>query len=393
MALQGLTVPSPAQGTDWSYTVPGQYVLDVRAVTAQLAATADPGTAVDAGPNGYNGVYSGAPNITWGVTGPFGGGGGLAIQQTAHSADQYIFEYVNSGGQFDVSTFSVDAIVAFSGVGINAMNDLVAIRSASASPPGKWRWIFGLGTSPNSLQMDPSLGVGITLGTGITSNVYTHVGFSWDGTQWIGYINGTAAVTHVGDPPGLTFTDLPLTVGGDLISPQCFDGKIAAVAVYSGALSAARFAAHQAAIATSAAAYKSAVLADTPLALWMLDETVQHFQRSVTLQVTDGTNLLGQFPGFEPAQQSPLFHFTWATDASSASQSGDQSVTFLPIPPLKLYPGMVLRSETLDLTALDQWSDIVVWADTSDSSIPPDGGGPGTVGYLDATLYPDVPTG
>ena len=391
MALQGLVVPSPAQGTDWSYTVPGQYVLDVRAVTAQLVTTSAPTNAADSSGNANIATYFPGTTATFGITGPFGGGGGFAVGLPDLGNTNALATFANGSGQLDAASFTMEAIVWMdNNVDFHNIDFILVDRIPFGAE--RWGWGYLPGVSTGQPRGFDGAGSLFNIGGTFSGNAWHHLAVTQSGGTWTPYLDGVAGTAVSGHNIGAGPLDNTVALAGDESGTgQNIHGKVAAIAFYSAVLPGANIAAHHAAIATSAAAYKAAVLADTPTALWMLDEVVTSFQRSVTLQVTDGTNLLGQFPGFEPVQQSPVFRFTWATDVSSATQSGDQSVTFLPIPALRLYPGMVLRTNTLDIRPTDQWSNVVVWADTSDSSIPPDGGGPGTVGYLDATLYPDVP--
>lgn len=363
MTLQTIAVTQPAAGHDWTYTVPGQWTIDLSSISARLVSATNPTTASDSSPNGNNATYNAAHPVTFGVTGPFGGGGGQAVRDlNINQAGANIATFANGGGALDTATFTAEALVKGNATG-SVFSEIVAGRDTSGSP-GTVRWMLGCQPGfPYSLRAAASNADVFSLLTTFTANAWHHVAVTYDGAQWVGYVDGVASLAVAGHLPTLTTTNKPFGIGGDTLSAQSFQGDMAAAAVFGSALSGAQIAAHYAAVATSAAAYKTAVLTDSPLALWMLDEQVTHYQRTVILEITDGTNVVASFPGFTPTQQSSVFSWTWLVDGQATVQSVDQSTTVVSIPRLVLPAGYVIRSRTVDLAAADQWSNVTIWWD------------------------------
>lgn len=389
MAIQVVHLPNPAAGAEWAYTIPGQYNVTLIGVQATLTVRSPPATAVDSSGNANNATYSGLANIVYGVVGPFGGGGGLAAQITAAVSRLYLASFANAGGQLDLATYSVDALVNYTGTGNVNMNEIFGIRTSDINHPADLRFLYGLSSTGGQRIANTNANVFTLTGVGIALNTWTHVGFSYDGAQWIGYKNGVAGTPVAGNVPG-TVTLKPGNVGGDQIANQDLVGKIAAVAYYSGALAAARFLAHSNAVATSSAAYKAAVLADTPVALWMLDETYSTVARVVTLAIQNGAATVATFPTDTPIASPGTYNYSWQTLGPGAAQSSDGTTITVPIPSLTLPPGYVVGSNTPDIATTDQWSNVTVWFDDGTGTPNPSGTFPP---YLDALLVPTDWTG
>lgn len=391
MTLQRFLVPNPAAGHDWVWVVPGEYNANLISVSAQLVATTNPATSTDQSGNGHNLAYNPAmyAHEVFGATGPFGGGGGLAVDCRNYDSlsNQWLGQASNAGGAFDVPTFSWEAIINPANTGnvfqvVGLINNPIGgglVRCGMGIDRGGGN-IHGIASTSDI----PSLG--LTGGTG----VWSHIVATYDGAQWIGYLNGVGYAAVAGHAPTLTQLLRPLSVMGDGFSGEGVNGFIAALAYFSGALAPANVANHFNAIATSAAAYQTAVLVDTPLAFWMLADVQTHFQRTAILTLTDGTSVIAKYPGFAPTQQSNVFQWTWSVDGSGAAQNATQTVTIVPITPTTLPPGYTVGVTTVDLNAFDQWQNVVIWADVT----PSGQGGGGTGGladtsYLNALLVPD----
>jgi hypothetical protein len=96
-----------------------------------------------------------------------------------------------------------------------------------------------------------------------------HVAFTYDGTHIRVYVNGVldagpSARTFAGD-------NSPITIGASLARSWFHDGRLSEVAIYNSALTLTRIAAHFAA-RFNAGDYAAAVLADTPVGYWRLNE-------------------------------------------------------------------------------------------------------------------------
>ncbi|HET9247702.1 MAG TPA: hypothetical protein VFO15_18000 [Xanthobacteraceae bacterium] len=385
--LQRFLVPRPALGADWTWTVPGEYQATLVSVTAQLSATAQPSTSADQSGNSHTLTYNSGmfTHETFGVAGPFGGSPNLAVDcRNYDSLSNNTLGQTPNAGAFDVATFTWEALVFCANTG-NSSQIVGAIDDEGA--PTNYRCGFGVTINGGSVQAIASRTDVISFAIGPGGSVWKQIAVTYDGAQWVPYVNGVAGAAVVGHPPTVAQTLKPLHVNGDGVSSQGGNIQIAALAYFSGALAAANLLNHFNAVATSAAAYKTAVNVDTPLAFWMLNDTQTHFQRTAILTLTDGTNVIAKFPGFSPSQQSSLFTWTWSVDGSGVAQTPDQGVTVVPITPTTLPPGYTVGVVTPDKTTFDQWDHIVIWAD-----VVPSSGGPGGIpsaDYLNALLVPD----
>jgi hypothetical protein len=320
---------------------------------------------------------------TFGVTGPFGAGGGLAVDCTGYDSlsGGALGSTPNAGGTFDVATFSFEMIVNGANTGNIIQNGMVIYDSAL----NRYRCGMQFNRGINGLRGIASPSDTFSLGGLSAGGAWAHGAITYDGAQWIGYNNGVANTPVAGHAPTLTVVNKPLWVMGDGTSVQGTNAKVAAAAYFSGVLSAAQVAAHQAAIATSSAAYKTAVLADSPLAFWMLDSTYNTAARTTALAVQNGAVTVAVFPTDVPVTSPGTFTYSWQTLGPGALQSVDGTLITVPIPTMQLPPGYTVGSNTADIVATDQWSNITLWYD--DGTGTPGASG-GEVPYLDALLVP-----
>jgi hypothetical protein len=281
--------------------------------------------------------------------------------------------------------FSCEVLINFSNHGNVNIVKLIAMRDPSII--NNVRFLFGPSAGGGGVTFTVDNFTIVGLGITADINAWCQIAVSFDGAQWIGTKNGVGAAPVVGHLINAAWNHFQFCVGADLFGSQPFEGKLAAVSWYNATIASANFLNHWNAVATSAAAYKTAVLVDAPIAFWMLDEIQTHFQRTAILTLTDGTKTIASYPGFAPVQTSNLFTWTWSVDGSGAAQNPSQTVTIVPINPVTLPPGYTVGTSTLDLTQFDQWQNIVVWADVSPSDNPP-GGGVNSP-YLNALLVPD----
>jgi hypothetical protein len=385
MTLLVQRAPNPAAGADWTVTVPGQYDWAIVSVAAQLAAgLTNPTTATDDSGNANNLTYrSSNTTLTYGVTGPFGAGGGLAVQQGALAVGgAYVAGGPNSG-VYDVATFTAEAIVKPNDNLGASFQEVICIRD-DAFPTGLVRWIFGiLRGSPALLRVAATNADVFNLGPTFTSSAWHHVAVTYDGARWVPYVDGVAGVAVVGHPFNAAVTLEDLTLGGDRLSVQNLTGDLAACALFSGALTGVQIAANQAAIATSAAAYETAVLADAPLALWMLDDPSVQGSRTVLLRITDGTRTVALIPPPTPQADATTMSYSWVPVSQQSASSPTGSSVIVAIPPLILPPGYTIGTTTTDIQSNDQWSNIAVWADYTWSGGP---GGPAVPPYRNVLL-------
>lgn len=385
MAIQVVHVTNPVAGAEWQYTIPGQYNVTLIGVQATLTTTAPPTTAVDSSGAGLGATYNETFPLTFGVTGPFGGGGGRAVDiNPGINQNSDIATFPNGAGQLDFATFTYEILVNLRTSGVGSFETLLGIQSGSgpvrdqlmAHASGGSATI-GYGYSGNNANFP---------GGSISRGAWHQVALTYDGTTWRPYADGAALVTSTTGAPDLTVVDKPFYIAGNNASgSNIFNGAAAAASVYNSVLSAARIAAHNTAIATSAAAYKAAVLADSPAALWMLDDALNTSPRTVTLAVQNGAATVATFPTDVPVVAPGVFTYSWQTLGPGAAQSVDGTLITVPIPTMTLPPGYTVGSNTPDIASTDQWSSVTLWYDDGTGTPNPAGQEPP---YLNALLVP-----
>lgn len=386
MTLRVTTVANPAPGTDWRYVIPAQDVVQLQAVFATLASAQNPTIATDASPNANNLTYNATrPGLTFGVTGPFGGGGGSALQVVSAGTETEVAIGTNAG-QYDVATVTFEALVNATTPGLTGFQELITQRN-DGQPLLTLRWIFGIdNAAPCKIRVAASQFDVFSLAGTFARNAWHHIAVTYDGAQWVPYIDGVAGAATAGHAPTTALTLLPLTIIGERIAVQQYNGKCAALAMFSGALSGAQIAAHFAAVATSSAAYRTAVLADSPIALWMLADPQNTSARAAALAITDGTNTVGNYPGITSTATTSPYTWTWATNAPGTNIDATGRTNYVQIPAMTLPGGYTIGTSTPGIGGNDQWSNITLWWDDALSGAP---GRFAPAPYLDAYLVPD----
>jgi hypothetical protein len=387
MVLRVQPVPNPARGADWSYTIPGQYVFDVTSIKATLTAhTTDPTSTPDQSGNGHTGTYHTNPNAvtTYGVSGPFGGSPNLAVDQNpAFLVTLAAVTADNSAGPFDLATFTYEAIIDPRNTGPGSFEAIVGIQGNT----GVRDFLAIHRTPPNSAVGYFYSGNNVNFpGGSIVNGTWSHVALTYDGANWRVYVNGVLTGTSGTGVPDVTQLLAVLNIAGNTVATSgTYNGGVAAAAVFSGALPGANIANHQAAIATSAAAYKAACLADSPVALWLFGEQSLNTGRTVALTVTDGTHIVTEIAPPDVAIGAAGLTYTWAPSVTQSATSPDGVNVIVSTPELILPAGYTVGTTTLDLAARDQWSNINIWWDDRYSNLP---GGPGDLTYRNTLLLP-----
>jgi hypothetical protein len=192
-----------------------------------------------------------------------------------------------------------------------------------------------------------------------------------DGTNCRTYKNGVQTATIPFGNPGTGTSPKP-TMPGSQLTDFTMLGNLAGVGVWPSALTTAQIAAHAAAN-SSAAAYQAAVLADSPQGLWMLNDTGNMGSRLATLEVTNGTTTIADFPGGAISNIAGSFTWTWASQAPGTFQSAGATVNLIQIPDLILPGGYTIGTVTPDLGLADSWTNVNIWWD--DGTIGPPGTG------------------
>jgi len=127
------------------------------------------------------------------------------------------------------------------------------------------------------------------------------------------------------------------------------------------------------------AGYTAAVLAQTPNAYYHFDDTTTPGpNRTVTLEVSDGTHNVGAYPPLTVQADASTETYTWLPTNSQNVPVPNASAQTVGIPHLSLPPGYTIGPSTGALHAHDQWTNITVWYDQTDNY-----GGRLTVDYLD----------
>lgn len=392
MTLQVVTVPTPAAGTDWRYTVPAQWVLDVVAVQASLTTLANPTIAADSSGNGRDALYDNSADVQYGTDGPYTGGAlDNAVQANLTNTGLRRIAQRAQDTAWDTATMTAEFWAWKAAISAATDRALALDTNSGGTPLERWCLRGSSGGVNWSLILTNGLSVTqwtVPIGAVTTWN---HIAVTWDGANWNVYKDGVNIATPAGTGPVLANTNNFLGIGGraNPAPPGIngWKGRLAGCAIYGAALPAANIAAHAAAFASNAA-YKAAVLADTPLGLWMLDEVQVHGARQSVLEITDGTTALADYPGLANSSTGAAFTWCWTSNASSSVLSTDGTVNYVPIPDTVLPAGYTIGTNTPGLSSQDQWSNIKIWWDDARSTVA---GARGSFQspYLNALLVPD----
>lgn len=388
MAVRAVTLaPLPAAGQDWRFVVPAQWLPYFYGVTAMLTTALPFTTLTDETGNGHTATLGTFVPVLFGVQGPYAAGvGNYCVQGNDPNA---VAGAVAVTGQFVDLNPAAFTVMAWSVVPTRPLlpsSGLVTLKSpgnavlydisgANEPPPATYR--FGV-TFSGSFQFSTNLIA--------SEGVFHHVAISWDGAQWVFYIDGVAAQTVVGHaPPVGGGTQGAVSIGG---ASGIVQGKLAGFAMFNVALTQPQIAGCAAANG-SYAAYKTAVLALTPTALWGLNTVPAGPSRIVTLKITDGTNTVGQFPASFAAATAQSFIWSWQVLGPGAQSSTDGLVNSVAIPEVAVDAGYVISSVTLDLAGTDRWGPVTLWFDDGTGPVGGPSGGLAQTPYLNALLVPD----
>jgi hypothetical protein len=364
MVLRVQPVPAPAAGRDWSYTVPGQYQMDVKAVQATLLTPANITTALDSSGNGLNlAVTDASSRLTWAAPGPYGGGASnFALAATESLTLAAASLKTGNSALLGTNPQSIVALVNL-GTFVDTGWSTIAMRQLAGTIQLALA-LLNNGHDPADLQGVFS-GSFFTLANGLLPrNAWHQVGATVDGVDWRIYLDGVLKATVAGHQPAAATTPFFWCDSGF----ENVQNRIAAVAVFPATLTAGQMLAYVAAQGSNAA-YKAALLADAPAALWMLDDTGNMGSRKAVLEVTNGTTTVADFPGGSISGVNGSFTWTWGSQTPGITQSADATVNLIQIPDLILPGGYTIGTVTPDLGLADSWTNINIWWD--DGTIGP----------------------
>jgi hypothetical protein len=386
MAVQQILAPVPAAGKDWAYTVPGQWYPYLFGVTAVLTTASAVTVFPDETGNGWDLTTALGTLYGLGASGPFGAGAAnYAVQSNLSGSGGVAAGNSVANAVFKQAAGTVDFWVHVDTLQASTFNGMVANFDTTTSTDG---WAYGAYTqtaNPWTLFFEQGGSLKFTVNSFASGSAWHHVAITWGAGTITYYVDGTLIGSQAGAPFWTGATGRMYVFGGRGASSAPIGGRMAGVAVYPVTLSAPQIAAHAGA-SGSWAAYRTAVLADAPTALWGLNTVPSGPSRIVTLKVTNGTTTVGQYPAAFTAATAQNFTWSWQALGPGAQASTDGTINSVPIPELRVDAGYVISAATLDLQATDQWSSVTLWFDDGTGQNPTTGGH--IPPYLDALLVP-----
>lgn len=360
MTLRTLQIDDPPAGVDWLTIVPGQYLYNITGLAGTLTtgAGAD-GIMYDSSPFHLNGSYINGPIDVAGLV------AGNAAKQTtavAHEHMEVDAPIVDWSGDWsvvfvaepDLVPQQTITIVARVGTGvttsqswrINIDSTLALINIEAIGPGGSNTWVTANGSFPIDGTGHDCV---ITYAAG--SNTITI------------YVDGSAVVTTPGGPniPGTAAIDT-VFIQRNPATSQGFKGIIDEVSFHPTVLSSSAAAFIHAGKLAGIGPYQTVILAQQPNAYFHMDDGGAGTGRQVALQVTDGMSEVELIPsGFADVVTSGPYDYSWQPNLQASAQTPDGKVTTIAIPRLIVPAGYTIGTDTLDIAAADQWSNIVLW--------------------------------
>lgn len=371
MSLYVIPVPDPDPGIDWLYTVPGQYLEDITAITATFTAPTIGGfpDCPDAAGNNNDATYSaGGSTFVPGLI-----PGDNALQRNAGNGDQ-----INTTHPIvDVSSaFTFTEWIELDAAG---PDDLVlGIYADSALGFTGWNLIIPQGF-PNRFFL-----IGVKNGAGGATIFETA-----NGT--VPYDSAPHMLTVTFDPAASpqnnlyldgvlipwNVTDVPFFYNGPSAgwhfnigySPKVTDE----IAIFPGVLTGGEIAGLYAA-RSSFVAYYLAVFALNPIVYYHLNgDTTLGTPVETDLVVTDGTDTVLEIPtGFGLPTAAGPWSYSWQPNLNSSTQTAGGTTTTVAIPRLLLPAGYTVGSRSFDQQSTAQWSNVNIWwDDTYQHSLDP----------------------
>lgn len=203
-------------------------------------------SAADSSGNARHATYTSSPTL--GVTGLLSGDADKAVQL---AADNLNCVAIASAAWMDVSTISVECLVKFTSA-VDATNgDAIVTRWMS----GGFDWYVYRDTAGKfAAQLSNAAGATKTLVSSATLTTGTayHVAMTYDGATMTLYVDGVSVGSLGSMGGGIWAGARPIEIGRAYQTSSYVGGAVIdEVAIYGGALSAARVAAHHAAVTGS----------------------------------------------------------------------------------------------------------------------------------------------
>ena len=360
MTLRTVSVPNPPAGQDWQVTVPGHELWNIVGITATLNGPNAPSALGDSSGNGHPlGSVDNTGAWKFGQTGPYGGGGGGLAVGSDGSGQQLPVGKTAQVAAFDLTNLTC---MWFAYVGANvSFQDYSFITDFGLGNNMKWGWGVRNNTN-NPYDLDNQNGNNeiIAKAAFASRNVWHHIAVTANGAQWEVFLDGASNFTYAQRLP-IAGDNGQIQIGGSTSFGVSLIGRIAGVALWNSVLSGGTIAS-LAGSGGSAAAYKAAALAQSPLGLWMLDGQTVGPSRTVALDITDGTTIVDAIPSGPSALASGgPYVYSWVPELAGTVTAPAGTSISVPIPNLVLPAGYTIGTSTPDIGGTDQWSNITVW--------------------------------
>lgn len=362
MTLRTIAVPAPALGADWSYQVPGKYLLDITGITATLDAGGGATVMVDSSGNGLNGTYVFNGGYPVSVGGLLAGGNAVKWDRANPSGP---------GGSANGAVGAVDWIAPWSVAFWYAWNpapldaSFPFTISSTSSSSAVQLVISGDGSAEIDLVGDGGTQLAQWgAGTIPVNGARAFIVAAYDGADLLLYVNGALAT------PSSTFgaavgplTPVALILERDLGGDPSADSTMQAFATFPALLTGLEVATLYLAGLSSLAAFSAGVLGLAPEVYYELGDPIGG-PRQVVLRVLTSTGDVAQLgSGFELANGGGPFAYSWQPRIPQSTQTEDGSQTTIAIPRLVLPAGYTVGTRTLDIGSGDQWSGVTLWWD------------------------------
>lgn len=362
MTLRTIAIANPAPGADWSYSIPGKYLLDITGITGTLDSGSGLDVMTDSSGNGNDGTYLFNGGYPVSVAGLLSGANAVLWNQP-NAVVQGGSAIASYGGMNWLAPWTVAWWYAWDA---EALHDEVVFAVAGTFSPQEVSCQIAEGGSVilnvagdvggafASYLVDPSL----------TDGSRHFLAVTFDGTDLALYLDGVMQTPFSsGSMTPATWTPttmiLSRAIGGDPSENsiyQCF-------AMVANALTAPQIATLYLAGLASAATYNAAMLGLAPETYYEMNDPIGG-PRQVVLRIARDVLDLEQIPtGFPLASGGGPFRYSWQPGLPASTQLEDGSLTTVAIPRLLLPAGYVIASHTLDIGSSDQWSDVTIWWD------------------------------